>query len=1028
VQPDAAPYPGLRSFKSTESDIFFGRDECIDAMLSRLAATRFLAVLGSSGIGKSSLVKTGLLSALQMGMLRGAGSSWLVIDFRPGQPEGSPLRNLVRGLLESAAQPATPEAIARMQAQFIQDGPRALLKWCLEGHLPADTNLLLLVDQFEELFRYQDYSSREEAEAFVALLLESRRPLEAKCPQMAELPIYVTLTMRSEFLGACSLIQNLPEAITEGAFLTPRMTREQYREAIVGPAEVCGVKIEDTLVNRVLNDLAAFAPWDEKEPEAQNSSAHVDATEAQDQLVRLARRADQLPVLQHALNRIWRRAYERGEAERKAGGVAVAAPIELTLEDYKAIGGLENALNAHADAVLDSVSKTLGGDVERAAERLFRALVIGSTPSDAVRWPTPLGDLNAITNDERGVRAIVEAFRADECNFLIPEAAIPLVPAVVIDISHESLIRQWKRLSEWVAREAIAAQRWRRLNDRFNQREPLRGRVLENLVAWREETLPNAAWAKRYGGDYAAVIAFLDKSERSERNRRLVRNGAIVTALVGLCMVSGMMFALWQQALTANAHAVGNYEIAKDVLRSLTFNFAGNMGSGGQNQEMHTEHAFQKAQAMQITELTDAFQKTQASLDELAKANPNDVELLGIQADILDKFVDGYQATGYKQLGLDVANEENAVLHRLIKLDPDNVRWQTLLASNLKKSGDLKVSLNDSIGARESYLEALSLDRALMQREPGNEDHQRQAAIELFGIGGLQSQANDGKAALQSYQQALAIQKELADLYSVLPDYRRDYSWTLGEIANLQNNTGDRRDALAAYQQKLEIDQQIIKLPFGVWDTDHTRISIDLRAIAALQEQLGDDAGALKSYDESLQFDRAYADQHPDNSGLQQRVAETGNAIGMLQLKADQAEAAKKTFAIALAAELLVAQATRVAALSDSSKVRNQLDPYGQVAWYSLLESNPQQAVNYAQAALGIDSSQAWIDVKLAHAYLFLGRYDDAKTIYLKVKDQPDSPTGKRTFADDIHDDFITFRKLGIAPADLDRVEREVGI
>lgn len=1016
MQTDEAPYPGLRSFKSTESDIFFGRDECIDAMLGRLAATRFLAVLGSSGIGKSSLVKTGLLSALQMGLLRGAGSSWLVIDFRPGQPEGSPLRNLVRGLLESAAQPATPEAIARMQAQFIQEGPRALLKWCREGHLPTDTNLLLSVDQFEELFRYQDYSSREEAEAFVALLLESRQPLEAKRPHMAELPIYVTLTMRSEFLGACSLIQNLPEAITEGAFLTPRMTREQYREAIVGPAEVRGVKIDDTLVNRMLNDLAAFAPWDEKEPEAQNSSAHVDATAAQDQLVRLARRADQLPVLQHALNRTWRRAYERGEAERKAGGVAVAVPVELTLEDYKAIGGLENALNAHAEAVLDSVSKTLGSDVERTAERLFRALVIGSTPSDTVRRPTPVAELNAITNDEKGVRAIIEAFRADQCNFLIPEAAIPLVPAVVVDISHESLIRQWTRFSKWVVREAVAAQQWRRLNDRFNQREQLRGRVLDNLVAWREETSPNAAWAKRYGGDYAAVIAFLDKSEREERTRRLVRNGAIATAFAALCIVSGTMAWLWQQASTARAHAVDTYESAKEVFRGPIYSFA-DLGWVGQNPDM------------EIIDLTDAFHSAQASLDDLAKKNPSDVELLGIQAGILDKFVDGYQETrSYNRLGLEAANEESAVLGRLIKLDPDNVRWQTLLASNLKKTGDLKFDLNDATGARESYFEGLSLDRKLMQREPGNEDHPRQAAIELVRIGDLQSQANEGNAALQSYQKALAIQKKLADLYPVLPSYQRDYSSTLDKIADLQSNTGDTRGALATYQQERKIHQQIIKLPFGVMDNDHMRISIDLSAIAALQAQLDDDAGALKSYDESLQIEEPYADKYPDNRELQQQVAKAGNAIGMLQLKADQAEAAKKAFAVALAAELQVLRVTRVAALSNSNLVRYLPDLYGQVAWYSLLENNSQQAVNYAQAALRIDSSQTWIGVNLAHAYLFLGRYDDAKTIYLKMKDQPDSSTGKRTFADAIRDDFIMFRKLGIAPADLDRMEKELGI
>jgi ABC-type arginine transport system ATPase subunit len=83
------PYPGLRSFKREETDRFFGRDDCIDAMIGRLAAKRFLAVLGSSGVGKSSLVRTGLLSGLEMGLLEGAGSRWWVVDFRP---EAAPMR------------------------------------------------------------------------------------------------------------------------------------------------------------------------------------------------------------------------------------------------------------------------------------------------------------------------------------------------------------------------------------------------------------------------------------------------------------------------------------------------------------------------------------------------------------------------------------------------------------------------------------------------------------------------------------------------------------------------------------------------------------------------------------------------------------------------------------------------------------------------------------------------------------------------------------------------------------------------
>src|SRR5258705_4527452 len=169
-----------------------------------------------------------------------------------------------------------------------------MIEWCRAGHLAKGTNLLLLVDQFEELFRYQDYAGREEAEAFVALLLESART--------REFAIYVAITMRSEYLGACALIEGLADAINAGLYLTPRMSRELCREAIVGPAEVCDIDIEPALVNRLLNDLASFAPWD--------------AADAHDQLDRIMRRADQLPLLQYTLNPVWLRAPAAGSKER----------------------------------------------------------------------------------------------------------------------------------------------------------------------------------------------------------------------------------------------------------------------------------------------------------------------------------------------------------------------------------------------------------------------------------------------------------------------------------------------------------------------------------------------------------------------------------------------------------------------------------------------------------------------------------------------------------------------------------------
>ena len=502
------PYPGLRSFRREESDLFFGREGCINTMVDRLAASRFLAVLGSSGTGKSSVVKTGLLDALDLGVMAQAGSAWRVVDFRPGS---TPLANLARRLLETKEAGTTrivADAEVDLLRAFLVRGPRSVVEWCGDGHLEEHTNLLLLVDQFEELFRYQDYAGREEAEAFAALLLESARS--------RQFPIYVALTMRSEYLGACALVDGLAEAISSGMFLTPRMTREECRAAIVGPAQVCGVAIEEALVNRLLNDLAAFAPWDDRG--------------RRDQLDRLIRRADQLPLLQYCLNRMWVRAQD-GEAR---GGA-----VTLKLADYERIGGLAGALNAHADEILAA----LGPDRLPVAEAVFRALTEGTTIYDAVRRPTRLRDLVAISGaDEAAVRAVADAYRAPGCNFLTPELdpgnRKPLDAATVVDISHESLIRQWRKLSEWLELEARSVRQWRRLRDRFEDGQPMQGTELANMAAWRKEEKPNVAWARRYGGDFPAIIRFIETSERM--NRRFAP--AAMPLFAFMALIIGLLF------------------------------------------------------------------------------------------------------------------------------------------------------------------------------------------------------------------------------------------------------------------------------------------------------------------------------------------------------------------------------------------------------------------------------------------------------------------------------------------------------
>src|SRR5438067_3767090 len=181
TMPDLSnPFPGLRCFQSEEDYLFFGRHEQIEDLLRRLRTNRLVAVVGTSGSGKSSLVRAGLLPAVLGGGMAQAGSAWEIAVMRPG---GSPLNHLARALCEAGLYDADAEdALFHLHAtlsrsrngllEAVRQSPLTLPSPPAPGEReqavpspPADggegrvrgpaagSKLLLVVDQFEELFR-----------------------------------------------------------------------------------------------------------------------------------------------------------------------------------------------------------------------------------------------------------------------------------------------------------------------------------------------------------------------------------------------------------------------------------------------------------------------------------------------------------------------------------------------------------------------------------------------------------------------------------------------------------------------------------------------------------------------------------------------------------------------------------------------------------------------------------------------------------------------------------------------------------
>jgi WD40 repeat protein/energy-coupling factor transporter ATP-binding protein EcfA2 len=465
------PFVGLRSFEDSESHLFFGRDKQIHNVITNLENTGFTAIIGSSGSGKSSLIRSGLIHAIKNTSKKEQEKIWRIGIFKPGY---DPINNLSECL---CSEEIIEDTITSQLDDFkehtlntLRRNQSGISDFLNEFRKNSSDNILLIIDQFEEIFRIVDNeklypTGNRDSSAFVNLILHTLRDNR----------VHIALSMRSDFLGDCTQFFGLPEALNKGQYLIPRMTRNEVKEVIIRPITLINASISEKLVELLLDQIG--------------------------------NKPGQLPILQHTLMRVvdfW-----NNESNREG-------PIDI--EHYNAVGGLEKALSNHAD---EAYSELVDPEDKLIGELIFKSLTDVSTNSKGIRRPCKLSTLAEQLNvSEKKIIEIIDVFRSSERSFLTPKISKHLDGEDLIDISHESLMREWDRLKFWSNEEAESSKTFLNLCSLAALYQEGKGSLLTNpelevSLLWKERVQPTEKWAMRYDTSFVRAMTFLTQSKEN---------------------------------------------------------------------------------------------------------------------------------------------------------------------------------------------------------------------------------------------------------------------------------------------------------------------------------------------------------------------------------------------------------------------------------------------------------------------------------------------------------------------------------
>ena len=490
------PYPGLAAFTDEQAEWFFGRDQLSSELISRLDdhLTRGgpVIVVAASGAGKSSLLHAGLMHQVAGGSLSAKGSrQWPRIVFTPG---AHPLREAAIAL-KTALHGESGESGESGEHDPTPDDLDDLLRRLLDASTGQHADRAVIVlDQFEELFTLCD--SDDERKTFITWLWRA-----SGTDNTRKALALVVCVLRADFYAQCvSGYPELRRSLQADQVVIGPMSSEELQQAIRFPAEAVGLDIEPGLIDLLLADLRAGRD----QRDARDPAADYDA--------------GRLPLLAHALRATW---------QQRHGAI-------LTVDGYRATGGIEHAITATAERVYASLDKA----GQREARVIFLRLVkIGTSSSEDARRLVTRTDL---TSGSTAAATALDAYI---------DSRLVTASRNAVQITHEALLTAWPRLKDWLQDDRAAdrqdiedtAADWERSSG-----DPsllYRGGRLETALKW--------------AGDHSQELTgtaqdFLAASQRYARRASRLRRQAMVLFAALALIATAFAIVAFQQRTTAN--------------------------------------------------------------------------------------------------------------------------------------------------------------------------------------------------------------------------------------------------------------------------------------------------------------------------------------------------------------------------------------------------------------------------------------------------------------------------------------------